>query len=129
MGTGGGRTAVELTPSGSGWTFSVIGSFTGTFGPRFGHLVMDHAGNLYGTTQNDGAFGFGNVFELMPSGSGYTYVSLHDFTGGTDGALPKGILTFDSNGNLYGTASEGGNLTSNCNNGAGCGVVWEIVGP
>ena len=104
-----------------------MSTFTGTAGPRVGRLVMDHAGNLYGTTQNDGAFGFGNVFKLAPNGNGYSYVSLYDFTGTTDGALPRGILTFDSQGNLYGTTAEGGNLTSNCNSGAGCGVVWEIT--
>lgn len=128
-GSGGGGTAVKLTPNGTGWTFSLIASFDGTFGSEFCRLLIDHSGNLYGTTRNDGAFGFGNVFKLMPSGGGYTYVSLYDFTGGADGAQPKGNLTFDSNGNLYGTAAEGGNLTQSCNNGAGCGVVWEITNP
>lgn len=128
-GSGGGGTAIKLTPNGSNWTFSLMASFTGSFGPRFGHLLMDHAGNLYGTTQNDGTFGYGNVFKLAPNGSGYTYTSLYDFTGGTDGAEPKGNLILDSNGNLYGTAAEGGNLTTNCNNGAGCGVVWKITNP
>jgi uncharacterized repeat protein (TIGR03803 family) len=126
-GAGGGGTPVKLTPSNGGWTYSLMASFTGTFGPRFGHLAMDQAGNLYGTTQNDGAFGYGSVFKLVPTGGGYTYVSLYDFTGGSDGAQPKGNLTFDSTGNIYGTTAEGGNLTSTCNNGAGCGVVWELT--
>ncbi len=128
-GAGGGGTAIKLTPNGGGWTYSLVNSFTGTFGPEFGRLIMDQAGNLYGTTRNDGAFGFGNVFKLAPTNGGYTYTSLYDFTGQADGAQPKGHLIFDAAGNLYGTAAEGGNLTSNCNNGAGCGVVWEITSP
>jgi len=128
-GMDGGGTAIKLTPSGNGWNYSLMAAFTGTFGPRFGHLVMDHAGNLYGTTQNDGTFGFGNIFKLTPNGNGYNYVSLYDFTGGADGAQPKGNLVFDAQGNLYGTAAEGGNLTQSCNSGAGCGVVWEITSP
>jgi hypothetical protein len=52
-------------------------------------------------------------------------MSLHDFTGGSDGGYPVSNVVFDVRGNLYGTASEGGNL-SDCN-GTGCGVVWEIT--
>ena len=58
----------------------------GGCGPR-GTLVMDGAGNLYGTTDCDGANGYGNVFKLTPSGNGWTYTSLHDFTGGSDGEI------------------------------------------
>jgi hypothetical protein len=43
---------------------------------------MDSAGNLYGTTIENGAFGLGMAFELAKSSSGYTFTDLHDFTGG-----------------------------------------------
>ena len=84
---------------------------------------MDAAGNLYGTTSGDGIYGWGNVFELTPSNGGWAYSSLHDFTGGSDGAYPYGNLAFDADGNIYGTTSIGGSPTCNC------GVVWEIQMP
>jgi hypothetical protein len=59
------------------------------------------------------------VFKLTASGGGYTYRSLYDFTGGTDGKSPVSDVAFDSIGNLYGTAAAGGVNAS--------GVVWEIV--
>ena len=65
-----------------------------------------------------GRITLGNVFKLTPSGGGWTYSSLHDFTGGSDGAYPYSNVTFDAAGNLYGTASGGGR---------GVGVVWEIT--
>ncbi|MGA2370846.1 MAG: choice-of-anchor tandem repeat GloVer-containing protein [Candidatus Korobacteraceae bacterium] len=125
FGSGGGGTVYELTPVGrSGWEFTVLNSFTGSTGPLNSNLVMDAAGNLYGTTYNDGAHNLGSVFKLTPSGGGWTYTDLHDFTGGSDGGKPQSNVTFDANGNLYGTASEGG-TGSQCN--GGCGVVWEIT--
>jgi uncharacterized repeat protein (TIGR03803 family) len=125
-GTGGGGTVYELSPSGGGWTFSVIASLSGqgASGP-YGSLTFDSAGNLYGTTQNDGAFRFGNVFKLTPSGGQWTYTDLYDFTGGSDGASPFAGVTLDSNGNIYGTAQYAGLSCSQSNR--GCGVVWEIT--
>jgi uncharacterized repeat protein (TIGR03803 family) len=125
-GSGGGGTVFELTPSGGGWTYNLLYSFTGgaSCGPR-ASLIMDGAGNLYGTTYCDGANNKGGVFELTPSAPNWTYISMHDFTGGTDGSAPISNVTFDTTGNLYGTASRGGNQT-NCGN-AGCGVVWKIA--
>jgi uncharacterized repeat protein (TIGR03803 family) len=120
-GSGGGGTVFELTPSNGGWTFKTLYSFPchqPCQGP-LGKLVMDDAGNLYGTTNGDGAYGKGSVFKLTPSSGGWTYTSLHDFTGGSDGGFPISSLVFDANGNLYGTASDGG---SN-----GAGVVFEIT--
>ena len=38
-----------------------------------------------------------------------TFTVIHTFTGGTDGAAPDAGLTLDAAGNLYGTASAGGN--------------------
>ena len=45
---------------------------------------MDDAGNLYGAT-DWGSNEAGNVFKLIPSGTGWTYISLHDFNGVSDG--------------------------------------------
>ena len=117
-----GGTAFELSPSNGNWTFRLLYSFAGTEGPT-ASLTMDAAGNLYGTTFKDGAYGAGTVFKLTPSGGSWQYTSLHDFTGGSDGRWPASNVTFDANGNLYGTAPGGG--SQNCYQ--GCGVVWEIT--
>ena len=127
-GLGGGGTVFMLTPSQGSWTFSTIYSFTGTeYGGPGGNLLMDAAGNLYGTTIRDGAYGNGAVFKLTPSVGGWTYTSLHDFTGGNDGGYPVSSVVLDASGNLFGTASGGGNLA--CNTPYGCGVVFEIGTP
>jgi len=126
-GQGGGGTAFELTSSkGMGlWTFTLIyGLSAGDGDGPVGTLVVDAPGNLYGTTAADGLFQWGSVFKLAPSNGGWTYTSLHDFTGGSDGGGPFGNVTFDANGNLYGTAENGGS-SQNCS--GGCGVVWEIT--
>lgn len=81
-------------------------------------LTMDGAGNLYGTTYG---FSPGAVFRLAPDG---TEKLLHTFTGGADGDEPLGGLTMDGNGRLYGTTQGGGG--GNCNNGFGCGAIFEL---
>ena len=122
-GSGGGGTVFELSPSNGGWSYSVLYSFTGpgngfgVVGP-IGNLVMDAAGNLYGTTFFDGAFAAGAVFKLTHSGGNWSYSSLHDFTNGSDGGFPYSNLVLDANGTIYGTASEGGAF--------GAGVVFQI---
>jgi len=117
-GAGGGGTVWELSPSGGGWTLTTLYSFTGALG-SFASLTMDAAGNLYGTTNLDGAHGQGNIFKLTNSGGNWSYTSLHDFTGGSDGGKPYGQVTLDANGNIYGTAANGG--------ATGNGVVWKIT--
>ena len=89
-----GGTIFELSPSGSGWTFNLLYSLTGQGGPA-DTLTFDSAGNLYGTTYQDGAYGAGSVFELSPSGGGWTYTDLHDFTGGNDGKWPTGSVALE----------------------------------
>jgi uncharacterized repeat protein (TIGR03803 family) len=123
-------TVWELMPSGGGWTFSTLYNFSAPGcsspqGPTNAPLTMDPAGNLYGTTYADGANCYGSIFRLSPpSGGGqWTYTSLHDFTGGTDGGNPVSKVIIDASGNLYGTARCGG--SANCSNGSG--VVWEIT--
>lgn len=139
-GTGGFGIAFQLTPNSDGtWTEHVINNFS--FGSNGGYpwgmsMVLDAAGNLYGTTtyggdsecdpRANGCYGLGVVFELTPNGDGtWAEQVLHTFTGVTDGANPNCTLVFDAAGNLYGTAAEGGNRAY-CN-GYGCGVVFELV--
>lgn len=69
-----------------------------------GGLVMDSAGNLYGTTPTGGASNFGTVFKMSPKG---VETILHQFSL-SDGANPRAGLTFDKAGNLYGTTEWGG---------------------
>jgi uncharacterized repeat protein (TIGR03803 family) len=116
----GGGTIFKLTPSGGNWSFDFLYGLTGgiDLGP-YDKLVMDGAGNLYGTTFADGQYGYGSVFKLTHSGNGWTYTTLHDFTNGSDGSNPMCALVVDSSGNLYGTASGGG---SNNN-----GVIFQIT--
>ena len=122
-GTGNGGTVFELSPSGDTWTFKLLYSFAaagncGGPGPAR-PLTIDTAGNLYGTTVCDGAYGYGSVFKLTKSGDSWVYSSLYNFTGGPDGARPLSTVTIDTDGTLYGTASSGGSQNSN-------GVVWKI---
>ena|SRR6202050_5595054 len=92
----------------------------------YASLVFDSAGNLYGTTGSGGIYGSGTVFELTPDAGGdWTEKVLHNFDpSAEDGNGPAAGLIFDESGNLYGTAAGGGDLS--CNNGAGCGVVFEL---
>lgn len=112
----------EMSPSNEGWTYNILYTFVQSYGGGpAANLVMDAAGNVYGTTIGAGETGnlFGNVFKLTPSNGGWIYTDLHDFTGGADGAAPYSSVVIDSNGNLYGTATVRG-----ANN---LGVVWEIT--
>jgi uncharacterized repeat protein (TIGR03803 family) len=104
----------KLVNSGSTWTKTAIHNFTGVDGdganPEAG-LLLDSAGNLYGTTLNGGVDECnqcGTVFKLAPSGDGYRETILHSFSVGIDGSAPYAQLIFDSEGNLYGTTSSGG---------------------
>lgn len=114
--------AFEGTLSGGSYTFSLmakLGSENGqSCGPQ-SSLIMDSAGNFYGTTYCDGAHGLGSVFKISPAGSGWTVTNLHDFAGDDDGRYPVGGVVMDSSGHLYGTTSEGGTY--------GNGTVWEIT--
>lgn len=119
-GTGGGGTVFELTLLQNGnWSLSALYEFLGAGSGSFRTVVRDNAGNLYGTNSGNGVNQWGSVFKLTPSGSGWTYTSLHDFTGGADGGTPYGSLAFDANGNIYGTTSAGGAY--------GEGVVFQIT--
>lgn len=105
----------ELSPTGDGtWTYSELYNFTGGVDGShpFSTLVMDAAGNLYGTTfgKNNGAgSGLGTAFELSPTASGaWKFTLLHTFAGGKDGRTPAGTLALDQSGNVYGSTWYGG---------------------
>jgi len=89
-------------------------------------LVMDGAGNLYGTSVQGGNFGGGTVFRLSPTGTGWTHTVLYSFTGLADGAQPYGGVTLDSYGNLYGTTVVGGSRVGPCVE-DGCGVAYVLI--
>jgi hypothetical protein len=116
-------TVFMLTHTGGIWSFSLLAGlpcgncFPGS-GGSYASLSMDSAGNLYGTTRGNGSFGAGSAFKLTPSGGSYSYTSLHDFTGRSDGMAPYSNLVMDNSGNLYGTTSGGGPVG---------GAVFEIT--
>ncbi len=106
FGGGSGSGAVyKLTASG---TFSNLYAFTGQqgdgFNPGYSTLVMDSAGNLYGTTYAGGAYGVGTVFKVTPSG---TESVVYNFSY-PNGSFPRAGVIRDASGNLYGTTFQGG---------------------
>lgn len=114
-------------PSGCGTVFKIgksgSATFTHAFGQVFGDgevpnalLVRDPSGEMFGTTEFGGAYGYGTIFELRPSGAETVVYSFQD---GTDGGIPSGGVYRDSEGNLYGTTSQGG--TDNQ------GIVFELT--
>jgi uncharacterized repeat protein (TIGR03803 family) len=127
-------TVYELSPAaGGGWTEKLLHSFTTTGEdgqiPLAAGLVLDAAGNLYGTTQNGGVATCeeynnvqtcGTVFELSPTAEGrWMEKILHRFNNnGRDGYYPTSRLVFDTAGNLYGTTGAGGMW--------GAGTVFEL---
>jgi uncharacterized repeat protein (TIGR03803 family) len=97
----------KLTPSGSTWAMTVLYSFRGgADGESPRPVIIDKSGNLYGTS-GGGAYGYGTVFQLTPSGGEWGKKTLYDFTGvGYDGYSPT-TLVVDAAGNLYGGTQYG----------------------
>jgi uncharacterized repeat protein (TIGR03803 family) len=133
LGTGVGEgTVYELSPTKTGyWTEKILYFFQGgnDGSDPFAGIVLDAAGNIYGTTRGGGTSNDGTTFELVaPLGAGnYQEKVLWSFSGGADGAVPFGGLIVDSAGNLYGTTYRGGSLEGGCGGMEGCGVVFEIT--
>ena len=119
----------KLTPGAKGkWTETVLHRFNGNDGfyPT-SILILDAAGNLYGTTQGGGLYGGGTVFRLTLGANGkWSERVLHSFGGPDDGTTPFAGVTFDSAGNLYGTTHSGG-IPSDCPAQQGCGVVFKLT--
>jgi uncharacterized repeat protein (TIGR03803 family) len=138
-------TIFQLSPGGGGaWAETILYGFNGTDGSYpGGGVIIDAAGNLYGTTSYGGngpckllgyVVGCGVVYELSPptqKGGQWTYAILYNFQGGNDGDFPNGDLVFDAKGNLYGATQFGGGKGTTCNIlfGGQCGTVFMLSPP
>jgi uncharacterized repeat protein (TIGR03803 family) len=121
-GTNGGGLVYQLDPTGSGSTLTQLYSFEFPNIIPAGGLIMDRAGNLYGTTQLGS--GAGSVFELIPHGGGWSYQLLYALPGDPNAWGPTASLAMDAAGNLYGTTYNGGG-SPNCN--LGCGTIFKLT--
>jgi uncharacterized repeat protein (TIGR03803 family) len=123
---------IVLTGTNCAWAGGEKVLYQFPYGPDGGGpgaaLVLDTAGNLYGTAPYGGVHGAGIVFKLTPTGNGWTSSVLYAFSGGADGGTPQAGLVFDSAGNLYGTTSCGGDVlvfSPFCEQ--GLGTVFELT--
>jgi len=94
-----GGVVFELSPVGANWTETILHSFAGGADgaqPMAG-LIMDPAGNLYGTTYGGGNGNAGTVFELSPNGGGWTEQVIYNVSIGVGGGL-----NMDTAGNIFG---------------------------
>jgi uncharacterized repeat protein (TIGR03803 family) len=114
-GTQGDGTVFKITAAGvetALWTFG-----SGTDGSEpYGALVQGTDGNFYGMTKEGGTNGEGTVFKITAAGA---ETVLWSFGSGIDGRQPLGSLLQGTDGNFYGTTSEGG--TNNA------GTVFKIT--
>ena len=117
-GANGDGVVYKLSPHGSGWKQTVLHTFRGQSDGQnpVGGVVLDHAGNLYGTTFDGGVNGGGTVYKLSPSSGKWRFKTLYSFTGSYGGPYNKLTL---ANGNIYGaTEAEGAN---------GLGSVFKLT--
>ncbi len=114
VGANGGGTIFKITPTGTLTTFYAFADQT-TGSPK-GTLVQGSDGNFYGTTAGIDS-NFGSVFRITPAGA---LTTLHTFSPYTnnDGILPGAGLVQGSDGNFYGTTTDGG--------AQGAGTVFRI---
>ena len=122
FGGSGGGTVFKMTPGSGGWTESTLYNFDsrqgGPYSPNAG-VVLDNAGNLYGTTVSGGENRSGVVYRLSPSSPGWIENTIFAFGNSDLGAEPYAGVIFDSAGNLYGaTTSEVNNFS---------GAVFELT--
>jgi uncharacterized repeat protein (TIGR03803 family) len=126
-----GGTVFKINPGGGPvkTLYSFCPDCTDGFFPTAG-VVQAAGGNFYGTTCGAvcGASGSdGTIFKITPSGlltTLYSFCPLGPPC--TDGAFPQAGLVQATNGNFYGTTSEGGANTTDCG-GTGCGTVFKIT--
>lgn len=143
-------TVFQLTPpaqKGGSWPETLLYVFQGKTNndgsSPAGGVILDKAGNLYGTAAYGGAgnctllggnVGCGAVWKLTPpkqKGGKWTESVIYSFQGGKDGYFPWGDLVFDTKGNLYGATQFGGGKGTTCNIlfGGQCGTVFELSPP
>jgi uncharacterized repeat protein (TIGR03803 family) len=115
----------------STWTYQVLHRFASSpIAPSpmdgewpYGSLVMDAAGNFYGSTWLGGKYNHGTVFKFQSNGRDvWEETPIYDFPNCLQGCMVEGTLAMDQAGNLYGTAAGG---TGSCG-GAACGVIFEL---
>ena len=139
--SGGCGTVFHLAPQstvGGPWVETVLYTFTGGSdgATPWASLIVDGAGNLYGSTLFGGGTcrgGCGVVFKLAPpetAGGSWTESVLYAFKGvrAGDGNGPEGALVFDQNGNLFGTTYAGGTACSDSGP-TGCGTFFQLSPP
>jgi uncharacterized repeat protein (TIGR03803 family) len=132
-------TVFRLAATPSGYTESILYAFQGgQDGLSPGASVIgDASGALYGTTSEGGSSiacadivqntGCGTVFQLVPSGPGYAERVIYRFSGGADGAYPRGNLIEDDSGALFGTTYLGGSRLCHQLHLRGCGTVYKLT--
>jgi uncharacterized repeat protein (TIGR03803 family) len=120
-------TLFKLTSNGPGvpWTETILHTFLGVGSldgsVPVGRVIVDPAGNIFGTTQTGGLHNLGTVFEASPDGlGGWTFTTIHNFGATGDGYHPLAGLLRDASGNLYGTTESGGATTN------GKGTVFKL---
>ena len=89
-------------------------------------LTMDAAGHRYGITSGTGYCCLGTIFELTENNV-VPPRTLYTFKGGLGGETPRSAVIRDAQGNLYGTASLGGDSGCTYGRGAGCGIVYQLT--
>lgn len=109
-------TIFKLNRPGNATFIHLFGQFSGDGEDPNPSLIGDGSGNIFGTTLYGGAYGNGTVFEIVPGGQ---ETVLYSFQGSTDGKFPSGGVYRDSQGNLYGTTSQGGSYNQ--------GTVFELT--
>jgi len=112
-------TVYELISSSGAYTEKQLYRFSGAGDGAnpFGGVILDAAGNLYGSTENGGNQGAGTAFKLTPAGNGsWSFAPLYAFVGGAY-CGPYGNLAFDAKGDLFGTTFCAG----------GIGNVFELT--
>jgi uncharacterized repeat protein (TIGR03803 family) len=129
MTAGGGETGgdhgtfFKMTPNGvltSLYTFCPGGTACSYGSSPGGGLIQAANGDFYGTTSSGGSNEFaGTIFKITPAGA-LTKLYTFDFT---DGEYPEDTLIQATNGNFYGTTSEGG--PNYC--GTPCGTIFSIT--
>jgi uncharacterized repeat protein (TIGR03803 family) len=128
-GATGAGTVFKLDTSGVMPTVTALHSFAGSDGAQpYGGLIQGSDGNFYGMTTtggpgHDANSGFGTVFMITSSGA---LTTIHSFAG-SDGAVPMGELTHGSDGNFYGTTSQGGASFNPATFTSGYGSIFKIT--
>jgi uncharacterized repeat protein (TIGR03803 family) len=104
----------KIKPDGTGYQtiFNFSGGNNGAH-PLYSSLISDGT-YLYGMTSQGGSYGIGNIFKIMPNGTGYT--NLLGFTI-SNGEIPTSSLISDGT-YLYGTTQSGGAYSN--------GIVFKI---